>query len=589
MIFSRVLEWVDGYYNGDIKTRKTVQALELKHDEIGLQRSEQLRELYTSLLECETDQQAKRPSAALSPEDLSDAEWYYLLCMSFLFSPGQSLPGRALENRETIWLCNAQYADNKVFSRSLLAKSASIQTVVCFPHLGGVAELGVTELVAEDPSLIQHIKASLLEFSKPVCAAKSLSAPHSADDDKGPVCVQVDCETVYASEDLHHPADTQGNGQQELNMDSADDCSNGFEKNHRAEDSILEYINGGTSHVQSWHFTDGELSNGAEGSVTSSDCMSEAVANEGNSLSCPKDKNISHFQLKELQEGNNRKFSSLDLGASDNLHYRRTLSLVLRSSTQLSGNSCFCSGNHKSNFFTWKKGAFNGHKPQLQQNMLKKILFTIPLMHSGSSLRPHIEDGGEDSFRKLKSNEICQGLKLMIHSVSEMNKASIVNDMIKYLQELEARVEELESCMDLAEYTAGPRRNDLDMVEQTSDNYENKNTDNEKKLWTSKRKASDIYETVTELDEMVSDQDVPSNVKVSMREKEVEVEMKCSYREYILLDIMDEINNLHLDVHSVQSSTIDGILTVTLKSKFRGAAVAPAGMIKQALLKIGCN
>lgn len=148
-----------------------------------------------------------------------------------------------------------------------------------------------------------------------------------------------------------------------------------------------------------------------------------------------------------------------------------------------------------------------------------------------------------------------------------MNKASIVNDMIKYLQELEARVEELESCMDLAEYTAGPRRNDLDMVEQTSDNYENKNTDNEKKLWTSKRKASDIYETVTELDEMVSDQDVPSNVKVSMREKEVEVEMKCSYREYILLDIMDEINNLHLDVHSVQSSTIDGILTVTLKSK----------------------
>lgn len=66
---------------------------------------------------------------------------------------------------------------------------------------------------------------------------------------------------------------------------------------------------------------------------------------------------------------------------------------------------------------------------------------------------------------------------------------------------------------------------------------------------------------------MVSDQDVPSNVKVAMREKEVEVEMKCSYREYILLDIMDEINNLHLDVHSVQSSTIDGILTVTLKSK----------------------
>lgn len=86
----RVLEWGDGYYNGDIKTRKTVQAMELKADKIGLQRSEQLRELYLSLLEGETDQQlAKRPSVALSPEDLSDAEWYYLVCMSFSFSPGQ--------------------------------------------------------------------------------------------------------------------------------------------------------------------------------------------------------------------------------------------------------------------------------------------------------------------------------------------------------------------------------------------------------------------------------------------------------------------------------------------------------------------
>lgn len=85
----RVLEWGDGYYNGDIKTRKTVQAMELKADKIGLQRSQQLRELFQSLLEGETEQQAKRPSAALSPEDLTDAEWYYLVCMSFVFSPGQ--------------------------------------------------------------------------------------------------------------------------------------------------------------------------------------------------------------------------------------------------------------------------------------------------------------------------------------------------------------------------------------------------------------------------------------------------------------------------------------------------------------------
>nr|AST25602.1 lMYC10 [Hevea brasiliensis] len=611
-----VLEWVDGYYNGDIKTRKTAQAMELKHDKIGLQRSEQLRELYKSLLEGEIDQQANRPSAALSPEDLSDAEWYYLVCMSFVFNPGESLPGRALANKETIWLCNAQYADSKVFSRSLLAKSASIQTVVCFPHLEGVIELGVTELVAEDPNLIQHIKACLLEFSKPVCAEKSSSATQSADDDKDPACAELDNEKVDAMavlEDLQNPTEDiifnqegidelHGNMHEELNMDSSDGSSNGCVQNHRTEDFLLEHLNGGISRIQSWHFTDYELSNGVQDSANSSNRKSEVIASDEITLSGLKDQNVSHLQLKELQEGNRSKLSSFDLGASDNLLYKRTLSMVMRSSTQWIGNSSFCSGNHKSSFVTWKKGEFNSHRPQVQQNVLKKILFAVPLMHGGCSLRSHIENGGKDCGRKLKSNEICQGLpekqrkhekflvlKSMIHSVSEIDKASILDDMIRYLEELEARVEELESCKNLVEYTARPRRSELEMAEKTSDNYENMKFENGKKVWIKKRKASFIYETEPELNVMVTEDVLPTDVKVSMREKEVLIEMKCAYREYILLDIMDEINNLHLDVHSVQSSSIDGILTASLKSKFRGAAVASAGMIKQALWKVGSN
>lgn len=87
--FFRVLEWGEGYYNGDIKTRKTVQAVEFSADEMGLQRSEQLRELYESLSIGESNPQPRRHCAALSPEDLTDAEWYYLVCMSFVFNIGQ--------------------------------------------------------------------------------------------------------------------------------------------------------------------------------------------------------------------------------------------------------------------------------------------------------------------------------------------------------------------------------------------------------------------------------------------------------------------------------------------------------------------
>lgn len=84
-----MLSWGEGYYNGDIKTRKTNQGVELSSDEIGLQRSEQLRELFRTLKPVETSPQTKRPTAALSPEDLTDTEWYYLVCMSFVFKIGQ--------------------------------------------------------------------------------------------------------------------------------------------------------------------------------------------------------------------------------------------------------------------------------------------------------------------------------------------------------------------------------------------------------------------------------------------------------------------------------------------------------------------
>jgi hypothetical protein len=47
---------------------------------------------------------------------------HILIFLSFFLLLLHSLPGGALANGQTIWLCDAQYADSKVFSRSLLAK-----------------------------------------------------------------------------------------------------------------------------------------------------------------------------------------------------------------------------------------------------------------------------------------------------------------------------------------------------------------------------------------------------------------------------------------------------------------------------------
>ncbi|MQM23395.1 hypothetical protein Taro_056461, partial [Colocasia esculenta] len=85
-----VLVWADGYYNGNVRIRKMVQPSELSGEEAFLiQRSQQLRQLYESLSVAETKvPSVHQPSIELSPGDLTETEWFYLVCMSFAFPPG---------------------------------------------------------------------------------------------------------------------------------------------------------------------------------------------------------------------------------------------------------------------------------------------------------------------------------------------------------------------------------------------------------------------------------------------------------------------------------------------------------------------
>ena len=89
-----MLVWGDGFYNGPIKTTKTLhpaaaaqQQQQHQHSaSLSLHRTHQLTDLYNSLSASDT---LRRPtSAALSPEDLTETEWFYLLCLSFSFPPG---------------------------------------------------------------------------------------------------------------------------------------------------------------------------------------------------------------------------------------------------------------------------------------------------------------------------------------------------------------------------------------------------------------------------------------------------------------------------------------------------------------------
>lgn len=144
---------------------------------------------------------------------------------------------------------------------------------------------------------------------------------------------------------------------------------------------------------------------------------------------------------------------------------------------------------------------------------------------------------------------------------------SVLDDTIEYLKELKRRVEELESSKESTELEARGSRRTPDTAERTSDNYGNNRVGNGKKTLLNKRKACDIDELESNSNLILLKDDSTENIKVSVNERNVLIEMKFPWRECLLLEIMDAVSNLHLDSHSVQSACVDGILSLTIKSK----------------------
>nr|ABY26927.1 putative anthocyanin regulator [Ipomoea horsfalliae] len=590
-----VLEWGDGYYNGDIKTRKTVQAAETSTDQLGLQRTEHLRELYGSLLAGETNLHAKIPSAALSPEDLTDTEWYFLVCMSFVFNIGQGLPGKALAKNQMVWLCNAPQADGRVFTRTLLAKSACIQTVVCFPHLGGVIELGVTELVKEDLGLVQHLKTSYLDIPCPIVPGVPNYISTDDGNDRDIVNSKPNQDTVEASP-------------KEENIDSPDNSSNGLEADEQAGDEFkVKGTTAEASQPPNSKIVEDDISNCILNSTNSSDCISQDYVNPEKASDFLNDEEMVKHSPPENQECNQESLVPLDnSGQGHDVHYQSILSSVLKSSHQFILGPYFRNGNRESSFVGWKKEISSNIQTlriETSQRLLKKVLSGVARMVSIPDTREE-GDGKNDPCRleadesdrsrvvserrrREKINERFMILSSLIPSSGKVDKVSILDETIEYLKDLKTRVWEAESQKEGFELNARMGRNckDCDDAERTSDNYGTNIIDNKKKPSSKKRKASETEGA----SKSIAKNGSAREVAVSVTDEDVTIEIGCQWSEGVLIKIIQALNNLHLDCETIQSSNgDDGTLSVSVKCKMKASKLtspSPA-LIRQALKRV---
>lgn len=127
----------------------------------------------------------------------------------------------------------------------------------------------------------------------------------------------------------------------------------------------------------------------------------------------------------------------------------------------------------------------------------------------------------------------------------------------------------MEGQREPADIESRNKRTHHDMVERTTDPYYNR-TNNGKKPMAKKRKICDIDETRRVIySDGLKGSSTNSDVSVKMSENGVVIEMKCPCRSGRILEIMEAVNNLNIDLNSVQSTEADGNLHLIIKSKVR--------------------
>ncbi|KAM7274629.1 hypothetical protein ACFE04_016495 [Oxalis oulophora] len=105
---------------------------------------------------------------ALGLDRVTDTEMFFLASMYFSFLRGQGGPGKCCASRKHVWFNDALKPGVDYCVRSFLAKSAGIQTIVLIPTEAGVVELGSVRSLSENLNVVQSIRSCFSPHSFPI-------------------------------------------------------------------------------------------------------------------------------------------------------------------------------------------------------------------------------------------------------------------------------------------------------------------------------------------------------------------------------------------------------------------------------------
>lgn len=219
-------------------------------------------------------------------------------------------------------------------------------------------------------------------------------------------------------------------------------------------------------------------------------------------------------------------------------NYSQTVSTLLMSQpTSLLSDSVSTSSYVQSSFVLWRVENVKEHQQYQRvekasssssQWMLKQIILRVPFLHDNTKNkklpREELNHVVAERRRREKLNERFITLRSLVPFVTKMDKVSILGDTIEYVNRLCKRIHELESTH----------------PEPTH-----------KRMRTGKGRTWE-------------------EVEVSIIESDVLLEMRCVYRDGLLLDILQVLKVLDIETTAVHTAVNDHDFEAEIRAKVRG-------------------
>eukprot|EP00252_Welwitschia_mirabilis_P026808 TRINITY_DN8937_c0_g1_i1.p1 TRINITY_DN8937_c0_g1~~TRINITY_DN8937_c0_g1_i1.p1 ORF type:complete len:580 (-),score=80.08 TRINITY_DN8937_c0_g1_i1:226-1965(-) len=387
------LMWGDGYYKGP-RTLEEDERLRKRSRTTVTAEDQEIRKSVLRDLHCMIESENNTSSGITVDEEVTDAEWFYLLSMMQTFVLGFGMPGHVLATSETVWLVGEDSLLMINCERAKQAQSLGIQTLVCVPVMGGVVEFGSTELVPESWPYLQQVMQSFTPGKHtPLSAAENS-------------CVTVSTKSNMASDQGIPPATS-------LEFSFADLSSSSLLDKHKFEERAPLFAKPDTNNP--WMGQQTNRSETVETSKPPSSIFSEKPE-EGLEQQAPSSlpDAVKPAKVEHLAGGTGILVSS-----------------GLRSSmeSELSDLEVSASLKDSASIVVEKKPRKRGRKPANGREE--------PLNHVEAERQ-----------RREKLNQKFYELRAVVPNVSKMDKASLLGDAVTYINQLKSKQATLQSERD---------------------------------------------------------------------------------------------------------------------------------------------